>query len=196
MTNADQQTPRMARAEASVLDSDPRSIARLLDPGADEERIWDADELAAILRHQLAAPIQVDLNSLEAGAAPRLRMLTEAHGLLLKSFGDLLRHPHPPLELLKLTKNFAKALRLSRRGTLPREIATVLYFASIVVALRRCRRRISRLDDAALRRGVELCLRQPWLDDSTRELFQEGLQALRDNGGSALSQPPKSSQNH
>ena len=192
MTNADKQTLRMDRTEASILDSDPHSMAALLDLGAGDERIWNADELAAILRHQLSAPIQVDLANLEQRLASQLRLAAESQGLLLKSFSDLLHHPNPPLELLKLTKDFAKACRLSREGPLPREIATVLYFASIVVAMVRCHRRITRLDDAATRQGVEQCLAQSWLDAPTRQLFEDGLKALAGNGSSALSKQPKS----
>jgi hypothetical protein len=189
MTNADKPAVGMDQVQSSILASDPHSLAALLDSGADDEHIWSGDELAAILRHQLSAPIQVDLSGLDTVAAPRVRMLSEAHGLLLKSFGDLLRHPNPPVELLKLTKDFAKAYRVTREGGLPREIATILYFASIVAARLRCRRRISRLDNAALRRGVELCLNQPWLDDSTRQLFEEGLKELRGNGNAAANKP-------
>ena len=74
------------------------------------------------------------LTAMEQRLAARLRLAAESQGLLLKSFGDLLHHPNPPLELLRLTKDFAKACRLSRSGPLPREIATLLYFASIIVA--------------------------------------------------------------
>lgn len=186
----------MEKHEQTLLDSDSHDMAALLDSGSDDNRIWNPAELAAILKHQLSAPIQVDLASLEQRLASQLRLSAASQGLLLKSFGDLLHHPNPPVELLKLTKDFAKACRLTREGPLPREIATVLYFASIVVAMLRCRRRITRLADADLRRGVEQCLAQAWLDAPTRQLFEDGLKALRGNGSSALSQPPKSGQTH
>lgn len=186
----------MERTEQALLDSDPHALAALLDAGSDDDRIWNPAELEAILKHQLSAPIQVDLVSLERHLAARLRLAASSHGLLLKSFGDLLHHPNPPLELLKLTKNFAKACRISRQGPLPREIATVLYFASIVTALVRCRRRITRLENADIQHGVEQCLAQTWLDAGTRQLFEEGLRALRDNGNSALSKPPPSKHSH
>ena len=99
-------------------------------------------------------------------------------GLTLKSFGDLLAHPHPPVELLKVTKDFAKACRLSPRGALPKEIATVLYFASIAAAMVRCRRRITGLSDADLADGLRWTLARPWLDAPTRSLIEEGLALL------------------
>jgi len=186
----------MKDTEHALLDSDSHTLAALLDAGEEDNRVWNPAELAAILKHQLSAPIQVDLTAMEQRLAARLRLATESQGLLLKSFGDLLHHPNPPLELLKLTKDFAKACRLSRGGPLPREIATVLYFASIVVAMVRCRRRITRLDDAETCRGIKQCLAQSWLDAPTRQLLEEGLKALKSNGSTALSANPKSSQNH
>jgi hypothetical protein len=186
----------MEKTEQALMDSDPHGMAALINVGSGDERIWNADELEAILKHQLSAPIEVDLASLERRLAAQLRLAAASHGLLLKSFGDLLHHPNPPLELLKLTKDFAKACRLSRGGPLPREIATVLYFASIVVAMVRCQRRITRLDDADTRHGVEQCLAQTWLDAATRQLFEDGLKVLRGDGSSALSKQPKTSQTH
>ena len=186
----------MEKTEQALLDSDPHGMAALLDTGSGEERIWHPDELEAILKHQLSAPIEVDLVSLERHLAARLRLAAASQGLLLKSFGDLLHHPNPPLELLKLTKDFAKACRLSRGGPLPREIATVLYFASIVVAMVRCRRRITRLDDADTRQGVEQCLAQSWLDAATRQLLEDGLKALAGNGSATLSKHPTSKPTH
>ena len=186
----------MEKTEQALLDSDPHALAALLDAGSDDDRIWNPAELEAILKHQLSAPIEVDLVSLERHLAARLRLAASSHGLLLRSFGDLLHHPNPPLELLKLTKDFAKACRLSRGGPLPREIATVLYFASIVAALVRCQRRITRLSDADTRHGVEQCLAQSWLDAATRQLLDEGLKALRGNGSPALSRQPASKPTH
>ena len=186
----------MEKTEQALLDSDSRGMAALLDSGTDDNRIWNPAELAAILKHQLSAPIQVDLAGLEQRLASQLRLSAASQGLLLKSFGDLLNHPNPPLELLRITKDFAKACRLTREGPLPCEIATVLYFASIIVAMVRCRRRITRLADADLRRGVEQCLAQAWLDAPTRQLFEDGLKALRGNGSFVFSQKPKSGPNH
>lgn len=184
----------MDKTQQTLLDSDSHAMVALLDAGTDDNRIWNAAELGAILRHQLSAPIQVDLVCMEQRLAAQLRLAAESQGLLLKSFGDLLHHPNPPVGLLKLTKDFAKACRLSRGGPLPREIATVLYFASIVVAMTRCQRRITRLDDAATRRGVEQCLAQNWLDAPTRQLLEEGLRALKANRSLALGRQSRDDQ--
>lgn len=164
-----------------ITDTDPRRLAGLIAEDDIGERLWGPEELAAILRHQMTAPLHVDLTRM-GGAAGRLCGEAEAKGLVLKSFGDLLRHPRPPVALLKLMKDFAKACRIGRGSHLPREIATVIYFASIIVSMTRCSRRITRLDDGALRDAVGWALDQPWLEDITRTVFTEGRRFLAGRG--------------
>ena len=161
-----------------ILESDPKQLASLIGDDDIGERIWQSDELAAILRHQLTTPLRVDLAGLSGAAGP-LKQAAEARGLVLKSFGDLLQHRQPPVGLLKLMKDFAKACRLGQPSAMPREISSVIYFASIIAAMTRCSRRITRLDHAALRQAVDWALQQPWLDDTTRALFLEGQQSLK-----------------
>ena len=192
-----------------ILESDPKQLASLIGDDDIGERIWHADELAAILRHQLTSPLHVDLGgiahrsrrrkSAQTGNSPaegpeklaptnvgdyghspasQLQQAAEARGLVLKSFGDLLQHRQPPVGLLKLMKDFAKACRLGQPSAMPREISSVIYFASIIAAMTRGSRRITRLDNTALRQAVDWALAQPWLEDTTRALFLEGQQYL------------------
>ena len=173
----------MTAPHKTAFDTDRRQLATLLDLSPDADRLWRDDELGALLRHQMTAPMQVDLINLERGLALKVRNLAEAQGLTLKSFGDLLAHPNPPVELLKITKDFAKACRLSPRSPVPHEIASVLYFASIAAALVRCRRRITGLTNDALTEGFRWVLSQPWLDAPTRALTEESLLFLNTQAG-------------
>jgi hypothetical protein len=157
---------------------DPAAMAELMELPNLIGKVWHSQELSAILRHQMSAPVQFDLSELPAGLGAKLRSLTAAQGLLIRSFGDLLRHPHPPLELLKLTKRFAKASSHHPDSPLPPEISRVLYYAAIVVAQTRCGERISGLDNAGLKQGLDWALTQLWLDASTRMIFEQGLKAL------------------
>ena len=79
--------------------------------------------------------------------------MSEAQGLLLKSFADLFHHPAPVIELLELAKDFAKANMDHPESGLPGEIAATLYYTSIAAALVRLDARISQLADADLQRG-------------------------------------------
>ncbi len=81
-------------------------------------------------------------------------------------------------ELLELTCRFAKSAMLDPTGPLPKEVASVLYYGSILVALKRHGRRLSRLDDESLARGVRSVLAWDWLDESTRNLLQQGLDSI------------------
>jgi hypothetical protein len=94
---------------ASVFKSPAHTLAALLAAGEERAKLWRPEDLAAMFRHQMSAPILVDLGSFDVRTAARLTTLSQAQGLLLKSFSDLFQHPAPPVELLELVKNFAKA---------------------------------------------------------------------------------------
>lgn len=160
--------------------TDMRLLSQLLDPSELGKRIWRSSELEAILKHQLTSSVGFDLGELEKGLARRLRTASAAEGLLLQNFKDLFQHQCPPVELLVLTKDFAKRHLGHPESPLPQEIARVLYLASITVAMIRCHRRISSLGDAAIRSGLEWAIGQQWLDEATRSLFREGIKALED----------------
>jgi hypothetical protein len=167
-------------SDAPIFD-DPPSWARLFNLEEAErfpDQSWGADELGSVFRHQMSSPVQFDLHNLARSAAAELETLCAAEGLLIRSFADLLHHPHPPLELLTMTKRFAKVSYHHADAVIPKDIAAVLYYASILVALVRCNRRITDLDDRDLAQGVRWALGLVWLDDSTRQLLNEGLRQL------------------
>ena len=143
--------------------SEPGSLASMLEVGWEAGPTWGERDLAAVLQHQLAAPVVCDLGpaGADATADPRAG---------IRTFGDLLHHPAPPVELLVLAKDFAKASRADPHAALPQEIAAVLYFAAIIVA-RRCGVRISQLSPEEIGAGAEWALAQPWVDPATRSVF-------------------------
>jgi hypothetical protein len=131
--------------DRDIHSSAPRSLAKLMSLEAAAD--WQPDELGAIFRHQLQSRIE--------GAS--------------KTFGEVLRDPQ--IEDLKLVKEFGKLHRNDPASPLPRDIATVLYFAAIVAARKHCRQTITNLDEDSIRRGVEWAVAQPWLYETTRSLF-------------------------
>jgi hypothetical protein len=157
----------------NLFSGPPRRLASLFGLDESGRHIWQADELAHILAHQLSTPLFFD--------ASRLASLT-VEGQSLRSFGDLFRHPSPPLDLLRLTKDFAKESDARGEDPLPPEIATVLYYGVIAVALVRHGRRISSLDDGRLCEGIEWVLGQPWVDPETGRVFGEAAKMLREGG--------------
>jgi hypothetical protein len=162
----------------SVFTNRPKALAALLAAREEHGRLWRPEELAAIFRHQMSAPVMVDLGGFDAPTALRLKTLSEAQGLLLKSFGELFHHPAPPVELLELTKDFAKLNLDHPDSTLPSEVAAALYYTSIASALVRLDTRITQLKDAELRRGLRWTREQPWTDPETKDLAAKALLKL------------------
>lgn len=154
-----------------ILRGEPRSLARFFSLDDEPHSRWTSAELSSILRHQLRSPLLFDLRGI-IGDADDGRS-DDSLKSEIRSFADLLSHPDPPIALLRLTKEFANASDARVAEPLPREIATVLYFASIVAALLRHELRISSLTANELQSGVNWSIRQPWLDTETRALFEE-----------------------
>ena len=156
--------------------NDARFLAEVM--GFDEAKsgLGQPQELAAMLRHQLDAPLAVDFDSLEPGLGRRVDALAPADGPPIRTFRDLFGHPCPPVELLDVTKRFAKAAARRPDAPLPEEITSLLYTLSIVVGMTRCGQRITTLDDRQLRRRLDWAVAQPWVDTATRGLLREGCQ--------------------
>ena len=163
---------------STIFKSRPKNLAELMEAGMSRARLWRPDELAAIFRHQMSVPVVVDLGGFDPGTAAKLKALSDAQGLLLKSFSDLFHHPSPPVELLTLAKDFAKANLDYPESSLPSEIATVLYYASIATALVRLDTRISQLKDEDLRRGLLWAREQTWIDEATQTLLVKTLEKI------------------
>jgi hypothetical protein len=161
-----------------VRESDPRMLARMLDLQSNREGLWEPGELGQILEHQLAASVESDLLGADQGLAEQLRLKCTVEPPI-ETFKDLLHHPAPPIELLERTKQYAKASRGHSESPLPDEVASVLYLLSIVVALAKCGRRITKLSDDRLRLSLDWALGQSWLDASTRSLLKQGRQAVQ-----------------
>jgi hypothetical protein len=151
------------------------SLARMMDAGGVE---FEESELDRMLAHQLAAPLQLDMELASGALSQKLDAYRASGGSVPARFGDLLFAQNPPVELLDLVKQFAKANKAHPSAAL-RKIATVVYYASIVAAWLRCGRRISALDDHALAGGCRWVLEQSWIDPKTAALFGQGTKLLQ-----------------
>jgi hypothetical protein len=165
-------------SSAALLKGGAQQLSALIASGDERGPLWRPDELAAMFRHQMSAPVLMDLGSFDPRTASQLKALTAAQGLLLSSFADLFNHSNPPIQLLQLVKDFAKANLDHPESGLPREIVTALYYASIAAALVRLDTRISKLSDADLQLGMRLTREQPWLDERTKSLLTEALKRI------------------
>lgn len=158
-------------------------VAKMLSLSAEPVRSWSPEELRAVLHHQLEASVEFDLAAMDPARARRLEPPAASGALPVKSFHDLLAHPHPPVELLTLTKNFAKRNADHSDTPLPKPVALALYYAAIAAALARRTMRITKLSDAELRQGFSWAMKQPWMDDTLRGVFKEALTHIARGGG-------------
>ncbi len=166
-------------SSTAVFKKGAKSLFSLMAAGEKGAKLWRPDELAAIFHHQMAAPMLVDLGGFDARSAKQLSAVSEAKGLLLKSFSDLFRHPAPPLELVDMVKDFAKANMEHPESGLPDEIAAALYYTSIAVAWVRLGERISRLTPRDLQKGLRWGMEREWLDPEIKELLAQALEKAR-----------------
>jgi hypothetical protein len=165
----------------NIDNADSRTLWKLFALAKEPDRHWRPEELGAILEHQMQSAVSFDLGGVEPELAPKLRMLAEAEGFVVRSLSDVLEHPRPPLELLILIQRFARGMIDHPHAVLPDAVARVIYFAAISAARVRCGERISNLDDEALAGGLRWALTRDWLTDSLRSLFQEVLDRLSPN---------------
>ncbi len=167
----------MNDSSLQVLGADGEKLANLLDAGGSAAD-WRPEELGAIFQHQMTAPVQFDLAGFDPSFAARIKLLSGAQGLLVKSFRDLFQHAHPPLALLEAVKDFAKRAAVSREAILPKSIARVLYYLAIVTALLRSNKRITSLKNSELLRGLRWAVAQEWLDSETHAVLEDGVKRL------------------
>jgi hypothetical protein len=148
----------------------PEALASILALNAPETKLWQPEEMQDIWRHQLSAPIEGDLCTLPASLVAGFRTAPEHAPFLGNGFGNLLRDPHPPLQLLELTKDFAKQIIHESSDPQFVEVAKALYYASYAAGMARAGQRIGGLGDLELRRGFRWVLAQPWIDQPTKDL--------------------------
>lgn len=155
----------------------PAELALMLTLDPVEANVWQTEDLAAILRDQLSQPLMLDLTPFEGMCEmdPDARDAAERG---IHTFNDLLHASQPPVAMLQQTKVFAKMHASHPDRVLPRDVATVLYFASILVARRSDHHNITGLQDDAIERAIRWTLKQSWIDPRTRQIFVEGLKTV------------------
>ena len=156
-----------------IRDGLPEDLAQLIaTDGATGAGGWQSSELGDIFVHQLAVPLRTDLVRLGpvALSTPQLCAAPWAS----RTFGELLTDPAPPLALLRLVKDFAKASGQGDLG-LPGPVSLGLYYAAIAVALVRHGVAISTLNADELRGGIRWALAADWLDPALRSMFEAAL---------------------
>lgn len=169
---------------AAVYRSDPAGLLRLLELDEHTPTNWPTTDLAGMFQHQLSAPLEFDLSHEPSPGQTTLDMrseLQQARRAGIRTFEDLLKHPLPPLGVLKLAKAFFKQSgNALRRNSAEQRVAYACYLLSVTVARVRLEKRITNLRDAELRHNIKWALNQAWLGDWAAELLRQGWKMLDD----------------
>lgn len=129
-------------------------------------------ELPGMWLFQLQARLGSELRSIDPAWGLAAEQIGAAQHPPIQTFRDLLHHPQPPLHLLEMSKEYAK-IHLTPAGLLPSPVAGALYCLAIGLAQVRCGTSISSMQAQELNRRLRQLRGEPWLDESTRALFDE-----------------------
>lgn len=133
--------------------AEPKRLLTLLNVGQTQPD-WLPGELGAILTHQLNVPLR---EIIAGNNDPR-------------SLAQFLAVANPDANVLRSLKDTFKLASTRPNDALPKEVATVLYIAVIVVA-RKAGLQLTTLNDTALGERVAWATNRRWLDPALRVLF-------------------------
>lgn len=148
---------------------EPKRLLTLFSLGNEDSPSWLPNELGSILSHELDTSLRTALREAPDDPVSELKGEWSSDAATVRT---LLSHPNPPLPLLERLKRITKKASSVNDGPLPKEVATLLYVASILVAQQRAGEPISNLDEPALRERVQWAARRKWLAPILGELFQ------------------------
>lgn len=144
-----------------------------------ESPVWAPSDFRQILAHQLQSSAREELEIWAKDEHIDATRWSSTLDGLNGSLREVLLRSDPPVAVLRLIKEFAKSHRSREvESHLPREVASVIYYAAISAALLRTNERITDLGTTALCQGLDWVLRQEWIDDALRPLFLQAAQRL------------------
>jgi hypothetical protein len=143
-------------------------------PSSGRER----NRLARVFRGHLNAPLLSTLKPRATSLHTLGLVSSRPYGFPLETLSDLLRHPYPPLPLIRAVKEFAKGADSAAVDPLPPEVATALYFTMIAISVICYGSPFTRLDDIDLRDGLQWTAQQSWIDIPIRMFARKALNSL------------------
>jgi hypothetical protein len=162
----------------TIFMSGPAGLARILDQNQKDTALWGPEEMRAMWRHQLRAPLDADLSTVQSANLAVLRLAPETSGFLDKSFENLLQNAKPSLSLLKISKQFAKETFKEAEDPQLKEIAAALYYACYAVGIVAHGQRLGGMSTRELTGGFEWAIGRIWLDEPTKKLIKQARELL------------------
>jgi hypothetical protein len=157
-----------------VMGSKAPTVARLVKHTWEASHSFSTDDLQSFLVSSLDHPLIWENPQNGTPAVASVTQEPRPETTLRK----LLAQDKPPLSRIKSAKDYAKACLLNPESSMPPEVATVLYFLCIAVALARHQARISSLSNEALSQGFAWASAVEWVDADTRRWLNEGQHSL------------------
>ncbi len=148
------------RPEVELFEADTQKLARVFGKDWDKKENWYPPELVAIMDHQWTSILLHDL----ADRPSRPDEPGQSYSLR-----DLMLDPSPPQQLVLATRSFAESQLKSGVGTLPVDVARVIYYASLMVGLCRCGE--TTLDRASLLDGADWVMGRDWVNQEIKQQF-------------------------
>ena len=171
--------PEMLSFSARQLDlAAIQRLARLLNWSEDEHCPWSIEQLTALFEHQLKTSLCEQFPEVSPRLTAGLLKSASDQNEPIVTLDDLLKHPSPPIEVLRAVKDWATHSMRSKNNKTPRQIAPIIYLAAVAVALVRCDERISRSEDMDLEATFRQALEATWTGDQIRQIFRLALAAL------------------
>ncbi len=114
----------MARSEA-------KGLAAFLQAGAEQGRLWRPEEVAAIYRHQMTAPILIDLGRVRPIGGRAAAELERRAEFIAAEFRRFVPAPGAAPGIIGADKGFCEGEHGPTGSVLPGEVAGALYYESI-----------------------------------------------------------------
>ncbi|MEF8788136.1 MAG: hypothetical protein V5A84_03620 [Planctomycetota bacterium] len=162
----------MAEPHHDIYSSGLGAPEKLLERADTAGRSATNTEAGAELSCVLSTPLTERLPSGRPHWQTALDELCRKQDPPIRTVRDLLLHPSPPVGVLIILKNAAKASRNSPEGPLSDRASTALYLAAIGIAWLRCRELITTLDIQSLDENLSWAARQSWDDPEIIEALE------------------------
>jgi len=150
----------------------PIQLAELLDPGT--FAVWNGEDAAMMLRHQLEVPLIPDIYS-APGVEHSFGTTLDLGHWGRQTFAAVLTCQDSPRELLQAIKEFAQHSQNLPESPLRGAAATILYYAAIAACVVHHKIKISGLNPEQLRQGYRWALSQPGIEP-LRQIFETALE--------------------
>ncbi|MEF8787801.1 MAG: hypothetical protein V5A84_01910 [Planctomycetota bacterium] len=172
----------MAEPHHDIYSSGLGAAEQLLNP-ARSGSTGDAEARdESVLRRVLSTPLIDRLSNARSHWETALEELCSKQDPPIHTVRDLLLHPFPPVGVLIILKNAAKASRNCPDGPLSDHVSTALYLSAIGIAWLRCGELITTLDIHDLGENLSWAARQSWDDPEIVEVLESAAEHARSPG--------------